>query len=144
MSVRKRFSVRELVPQPQRVYTTDAARPIRDTRLSAETGAYNPNMMGRAWQGYSVAQLDAMDDSAVVAAVRGTVDACKRYMRDRLAARGRDGDYAQTTSNSDSVAMGPCSTITRTEENCGMFSARTRAAAIAFGSGCSQIGRAHV
>jgi hypothetical protein len=100
MTTRKRFSVCELAPQP-RAYTTDSMRArSRDVRLSAEIGAFNPNMNGRAWQGYSVAQLDAMDDKTVVSAVKATIDGAKHYMRDRLAARGRDGDYAQTTSNS--------------------------------------------
>ena len=44
--------------------------------------------------------------------------------------------------SNDAVAIGPCRTMTRTAENCGMFSARTRATAICARSGCSPRSRA--
>ncbi len=55
-----RIAIRMMGHHGQRIRTTASAARSRDTRISAEVGAYNPDLFDRAWQGFSVAQfLDA-------------------------------------------------------------------------------------
>jgi hypothetical protein len=89
----------------KRIHTFDSMLRTRDVRISAEVGAYNPDMMGTVWNGYSKGQLDAMDDATLAKAITDNWTRTKAYVADR-AARARDGAYAANNFRSGTMRPG--------------------------------------